>query len=64
MLVAVLKTLFDRDLNELGQEIEAYQDKKALWHVEPGISNSGGNLCLHLLGTLNTYIGAELGNSG
>ena len=26
--------------------------------------NSGGNLCLHLLGNLNTYIGAELGKSG
>ncbi|MCC3153290.1 DinB family protein [Hymenobacter sp. BT770] len=64
MLVAVLKTLFDRDLNKLSQEIEAYQDENALWRTEPGISNSGGNLCLHLLGNLNTYIGAELGHSG
>jgi hypothetical protein len=64
MLIAVLKALFDRDLNKLSQEIEAYQDEEALWRIEPGISNSGGNLCLHLLGNLNTYIGAELGHSG
>ncbi len=27
------------------------------------IANSAGNLCLHLIGNLNTYIGAELGKS-
>jgi uncharacterized damage-inducible protein DinB len=64
MLVAVLKALFDRDLNKLQQEIQAYQTEQALWRTEPGISNSAGNLCLHLLGNLNTYIGAELGHSG
>lgn len=64
MLVATLKTLFDRDLNKLQQEIETYQTEEALWRTEPGISNSAGNLCLHLLGNLNTYIGAELGHSG
>jgi uncharacterized damage-inducible protein DinB len=64
MLIDILKTLFDRDLNKLSQEIEAYQTEQALWHVEPGISNPAGNLCLHLLGNLNTYIGAELGHSG
>jgi uncharacterized damage-inducible protein DinB len=64
MLIAILKTLFDRDLNKLHQEIEAYHTEAALWRTVPGISNSAGNLCLHLLGNLNTYIGAELGHSG
>lgn len=64
MLIAILKTLFDRDLHKLHQEIEAYQTEEALWRTAPGISNSAGNLCLHLLGNLNTYIGAELGHSG
>lgn len=64
MLVAILKTLFDRDLNKLYQEIEAYQTEEALWRIAPGISNSAGNLCLHLLGNLNTYIGAELAHTG
>ena len=64
MLVDILKALFDRDLSKLSQEIEAYQTEQALWRIEPGISNSAGNLCLHLIGNLNTYIGAELGHSG
>jgi hypothetical protein len=28
-----------------------------------GITNSAGNLCLHLVGNLNTYIGNTYGNS-
>ena len=64
MLPDSLKTLLERDLHQLRQEIEAYQEEQALWRVAPGISNSAGNLCLHLLGNLNTYIGAQLGHSG
>jgi uncharacterized damage-inducible protein DinB len=64
MLQDILKTLFERDLQKLRQEIETYQDEQVLWQIAPGISNSAGNLCLHLLGNLNTYIGAQLGHSG
>lgn len=63
MLVDILRTLFDRDLHQLCHEIEAYQDERALWRVAPGIANSAGNLCLHLLGNLNAHIGAALGHS-
>jgi len=35
-----------------------------MWTVTEGISNSGGNLALHLLGNLNHFIGATLGNTG
>lgn len=64
MLLNTLKALFARDLNRLKKEIGKYQDEKKLWYIEEEISNSGGNLCLHLIGNLNTYIGAELGKSG
>jgi uncharacterized damage-inducible protein DinB len=64
MLVQILKTLFNRDLNRLKQEISAYQNEEIIWHIEQGIANSAGNLCLHLVGNLNTYIGAELGKTG
>lgn len=64
MLIATLRTLFDRDLNKLKLEIESYRSESAIWKVEKAISNSAGNLCLHLIGNLNTYIGAELGRSG
>lgn len=63
MLIEVLKTLFNRDLNRLKQEIEFFQNENEIWHIEKGIANSAGNLCLHLIGNLNTYIGAELGNT-
>ncbi|GGF09687.1 DUF1572 family protein [Hymenobacter cavernae] len=61
MLTDTLRLLFRRDLNRVSQEIELYQDEQKIWHVERGIANSAGNLCLHLVGNLNTYIGLELG---
>lgn len=64
MLIQTLKLLFHRDLNRLRQEIDAYKDERKIWHIENNIANSAGNLCLHLIGNLNTYIGAELGKSG
>jgi uncharacterized damage-inducible protein DinB len=64
MFVPVLHTLFARDLAKLSLEIEAYQHEPALWRTAPGIRNSAGNLCLHLLGNLNTYIGAGLAHTG
>jgi uncharacterized damage-inducible protein DinB len=64
MLAATVKTLFQRDLAKLKTEIESYQDEGNLWLTDKGISNSAGNLCLHLIGNLNTYIGAEIGKTG
>lgn len=64
MLKETLKLLFRRDLEKLRQEIESYKDEKNLWKIEKEIPNSAGNLCLHLIGNLNTYIGAEIGKSG
>ena len=62
MLITTLKTLFSRDLNRLKNEIEQYEDEENIWKVEGVIANSAGNLCLHLVGNLNTYIGKEIGN--
>jgi len=64
MLIETFKSLFNRDLLKLKQEIESYHDQNKLWYVEKGISNSAGNLCLHLIGNLNHFIGATLGNTG
>lgn len=64
MLIETLKTLLNRDLNKLKFEIESYEFEKQIWAVENDISNSAGNLCLHLVGNLNTYIGAEIGKTG
>ncbi len=64
MLIETLKTLFNRDLNQLKTEIDSYQNESDIWKTQKGIANSAGNLCLHLVGNLNTYIGAEFGKTG
>lgn len=64
MLTTTLIALFNRDLNKLKQEIEAYQNEENLWISNETVANSAGNLCLHLVGNLNHFIGTALGNSG
>ena len=64
MLTETLKLLFERDLKKLRDEIEAYKTEKNIWQVEKNIKNSAGNLCLHLIGNLNWFIGAQLGATG
>lgn len=64
MLKETLSQIFERDLNRLLTEINLYKDEDKLWVVKEGTSNSAGNLCLHLLGNLNHFIGATLGHTG
>ena len=64
MVKDTLMELFERDIQKLKTEINLYKDEDNLWIIKEGISNSAGNLCLHLVGNLNHFIGATLGNSG
>jgi uncharacterized damage-inducible protein DinB len=64
MITDTLIELFERDLQKLKTEIELYKAEENLWLVKEGISNSAGNLCLHLIGNLSHFIGATLGNTG
>ena len=64
MLKEALIEIFERDLQKLKTEINLYKDEDNLWLVKEGISNSAGNLCLHLIGNLNHFIGATLGHTG
>ena len=64
MLIQTIAGIFERELQTLKAEIMLYADETSLWHVEEGINNSAGNLCLHLVGNLNHFIGAILGNTG
>ncbi len=63
MTTSNLIELFERDLNKLKTEITSYKNENKLWVIEESISNSAGNLCLHLIGNLNYFVGAVLGNS-
>ena len=64
MLIRTLKSIFERDLLKLKSEIDSYSHEENLWLVENSISNSAGNLTMHLIGNLNHFIGAQLGNTG
>ncbi len=63
MLIQTLHIIFQRDLIRLKKEIELYQDQEKMWSIEKSVANSAGNLCLHLVGNLKTFIGAQIGNS-
>ena len=64
MITDTLTVLFERDIQKLKTEIELYKAEEYLWLIKDGISNSAGNLCLHLIGNLSHFIGATLGNTG
>lgn len=64
MIKEALLEIFERDLGKLKEEISLYTTENNLWKTEKQISNSGGNLALHLIGNLNHFIGATLGNTG
>ena len=61
---ASLIKLFNRDLDHVINELQSYSDEEIIWHVQDNISNSAGNLALHLVGNLNHFIGATLGDTG
>jgi uncharacterized damage-inducible protein DinB len=64
MITQPLSELFTRDLNKLIKEVSLYKEEANLWVTSKEISNCAGNLCLHLAGNLNHFIGANLGNTG
>jgi len=62
--ITSIDKLLERDLNKLELEINLYPSDEMLWLIDKDIKNSAGNLCLHLCGNLQHFIGAVLGNSG
>ncbi len=64
MLIQTIKKVITRDLEKLKDEILQYSDERKIWVTDKMIANSAGNLCLHLVGNLNTFIGAEIGKTG
>jgi len=63
-MIETFSKLFLRDLEKLKTEISSFKDEKKIWEISGDIKNSAGNLCLHLCGNLQHFIGAVLGNSG
>ena len=63
-MLTVITSLFEKDINKLIEEIGLFESEEDIWKIKEGVSNSAGNLSLHLIGNLNHFIGATLGNSG
>lgn len=49
--------LLVRELRALQREILLFPDDTLLWQTLPGITNSAGNLALHLAGNLRHFVG-------
>lgn len=64
MVIDTLQALYKRDLTKLKEEIALYNKEENLWIVDRAISNTAGNLCLHLIGNLKAFIGAQIGKTG
>lgn len=59
----ILIQLYENDLNKVIKEIELYENDEDLWKLDKEITNSGGNLALHLIGNINHFFGANLGGT-
>jgi len=64
MIIDSIKEIFIRDLHKVKEEISSYSEEEELWKIKLEIKNSAGNLCLHICGNLQHFIGAALGNTG
>jgi hypothetical protein len=53
-----------REIEGFKREIAQFPDDASVWKTVPGVTNSAGNLALHLAGNLQHFIGAVLGGTG
>lgn len=53
-----------RELEGFKRELALFPDDDTVWKTVPGVTNSAGNLALHLAGNLQHFIGTVLGRTG
>src|SRR5687767_2852682 len=63
-MIEIFKSRYVKHLDELEQELLRFTNESNLWHTTGTITNTCGNLSLHLIGNLNHFIGAQLGKTG
>lgn len=62
-LTQALQVLLIRELTAFQREIQMFPDDELLWKTMPGVTNSVGNLALHVCGNLQHFVGRVLGNT-
>jgi len=53
-----------RELEGFEREVSLFPDDESLWKALPGVTNSAGNLAMHVAGNLQHYVGKVLGDTG
>jgi uncharacterized damage-inducible protein DinB len=59
-----VRRLLVRELAAFEREVLMFPDDESLFRTLPGVTNSAGNLALHVCGNLKHFVGAVLGESG
>jgi hypothetical protein len=62
-LSSLLTTQIVRELQAFIREIEAFPSDDSVWHTRRGVTNSAGNLALHVCGNLQDFVGRVLGGT-
>ena len=62
-LSSLLTTQVVRELQTFIKEIEAFPSDDSVWHTRRGVTNSAGNLALHVCGNLQDFVGRVLGGT-
>ena len=63
-VAADVRRLLLREVATFRREVELFPDDESLWKTVPGVTNSAGNLALHIAGNLRHFVGAVLGKTG
>ncbi len=64
MFISQFSDFYVRELHRVREEITLYKNEALLWTCSGAVSNSAGNLCLHLIGNMNHFVGHAIGNTG
>ena len=62
-LSSILTTQIVRELQTFIREIQAFPSDDSVWHTRRGVTNSAGNLALHVCGNLQDFVGRVLGGT-
>src|SRR5262245_11524857 len=60
-MLSDIRRLITRDLEGFQREIALFPDDESIWRTAPGVTNSAGNLAVHVCGGLQYCVGAVLG---
>ena len=63
-MIEDVQRLLVRELRAFAREVELFPDDESLFRTVPDVTNSAGNLALHVCGNLKHFVGTVLGATG